>query len=103
MPTLRIAFETVPVARWGSLFHVLLLERPDIRLEWVALPFPRRDRALLHDADVGLFLEPPPDTTLRSLVVDTSRMVVVMAVGHRLAHNHELRVADVLDEPFPDG
>jgi DNA-binding transcriptional LysR family regulator len=82
---------------------VLLLEQPDIRLEWIAMPFPRRDRPLLHGADVGLFLEPPLDPTLRSLVVDTSRMAVVMAVGHRLAHSHELRVADVLDEPFPDG
>jgi DNA-binding transcriptional LysR family regulator len=30
-------------------------------------------------------------------------MVVVMATGHRLAGRHELRIADVLDEPFPDG
>ena len=103
MRTLRVAFETVPVARWGSLFHVLLLEQPDIQLEWIAMPFPRPDRPLLHGADVGLFLEPPLDPTLRSLVVDTSRMAVLMAVGHPLAHHHELRVAEVLDEPFPDG
>jgi DNA-binding transcriptional LysR family regulator len=30
-------------------------------------------------------------------------MVVVMAVGHRLADHHELTVADVLHEPFPGG
>jgi DNA-binding transcriptional LysR family regulator len=31
-------------------------------------------------------------------------MVVVMAAGHRLAREHgELRVADVLDQPFPAG
>jgi len=27
---------------------------------------------------------------------------VLMAAGHRLARHHELRVADVLAEPFPD-
>ena len=30
-------------------------------------------------------------------------MVVVMAVGHRLAQQDTLSVADVLDEPFPGG
>jgi DNA-binding transcriptional LysR family regulator len=30
-------------------------------------------------------------------------MVVVIAVGHRLAHQDTLSIADVLDEPFPGG
>jgi DNA-binding transcriptional LysR family regulator len=103
MPALKVAFDPLPVARWGALFHVLTLERPDVSLEWVTAAFPRSDRSLLDAADVGLFLEPQPEPGLHSLVVGVSRMVVVMAVGHRLARHHELRVAEVLDEPFPDG
>ena len=40
---------------------------------------------------------------MRALTLDTSPMVVVMAVGHRLAQQGTLSVADVLDEPFPGG
>jgi DNA-binding transcriptional LysR family regulator len=101
---LKVAFEQLPVARWGSLFHVLVLERPDIRLEWLSVPFPTRDRSPLQGADVGLFTEPADDPELRTLTIGVSRMVVMMAAGHRLArHHHELRTADVLAEPFPDG
>ena len=103
MAALRVAFTPLPLARWGPLFHVLLLEQPGLRLEWVTTSFPRRDRPLLEGADVGLFIEPPPEPGLRTLVVGTSPMAVVMAVGHRLAGDHELRIADVLDEPFPEG
>jgi len=102
MPTLRVAFDALPLARWGSLFHVLLLEQPGIRLEWLPREFPRDDRPLLDRADVGLFLEPPREPGLEALSVGSSPMVVLMAAGHRLARHHELRVADVLGEPFPD-
>jgi DNA-binding transcriptional LysR family regulator len=40
---------------------------------------------------------------LSALTIETSSMVVVMVVGHRLALHHELRVAQILDEPFPGG
>jgi DNA-binding transcriptional LysR family regulator len=103
MPALKVAFDPLPVARWGALFHVLTLERPDVSFDWVPTVFPRSDRSLLDAADVGLFLEPQPEPGLHSLAVGVSRMAVVMAVGHRLARHHELRVAEVLDEPFPDG
>ena len=103
MLPLKVAYEPIPLARWGALFHVLVLERPDVRLEWLPATFPRRDRPLLDGADVGLFLEPPDEPDLHSIPLGVSRMVVLMSVGHRLARNHELRVADVLDEPFPDG
>jgi DNA-binding transcriptional LysR family regulator len=102
MPTLRVAFDAFPLARWSSLFHVLLLERPGVGLEWLPREFPREDRPVLDGADVGLFLEPPREPGLESLSVGSSPMVVLMAVGHRLARHHELRVADVLAEPFPD-
>src|SRR4051812_18457309 len=102
MPTLRVAFDALPLARWGSLFHVLLLERPGIRLEWLPREFPRDDQALLEGADVGLFVEPPLDPGLDALSVGSSPMVVLMAAGHPLARHHELRVADVLGDPFLD-
>src|SRR4051812_47111542 len=102
MPTLRVAFDALPLARWGSLFHVLLLERPGIRLKWMAREFPPDDQPLLDGADVGLFVEPPLDPGLGALTVGSSPMVVVMPAGHRLARHHELRVADVLAEPFFD-
>ena len=101
MPTLKVAFDPCR-SRAGC-----ALSRPDARatrrrLEWSAAAFPRRDRSTLDGADVGLFVQPPEDPGLPSLVVGVSRMVVVMAVGHHRPA-HELRVADVLDEPFHDG
>jgi len=101
---LRVAFLPIPAARWSTLFHVLTLERPGVRLVWRPSGFPTSDRHLLEEADVGLFLEPPEVPGLAALTVGVSRMVVIMAVGHRLARtNHELRVADILDEPFAGG
>jgi DNA-binding transcriptional LysR family regulator len=102
MDMLKVAFQPLPVARWASLFHILLLESPDVRLEWVAVPFPRRDRPLLAGADVGLFLEPPCDPLLSRLEVGSSGMAVLMPAGHRLGRADEVRVADILDEPFAD-
>ena len=97
-----MAFDPLPVARFGSLFDVLTREQPDVRLEWMPVAFPRHDRSPLDGADVGLFVEPQLEPGLHSLAIDVSRMVVVMAVGHRLARHHELRVAEVLDESFVD-
>src|ERR1700710_2589269 len=99
---LRVAFMPLPMARWGTLFHVLTLERPGLRLAWQPTGFPTRNRHLLEGADVGLFLEPPEEPGIAALTLGVSRICVVMAAGHRLARgNHELRVADVLDQPFP--
>src|SRR3954453_21293707 len=98
MPTLRVAFDALPLARWGSLFHVLLLERPGIRLEWLPREVPRDDRPLLDGAhggvrplpggaDGGWLAEPPLDPDLDARTVGSSPMVVVMAAGHRLARH----------------
>jgi DNA-binding transcriptional LysR family regulator len=104
MAPLRVAFEErLPAAHWGPLFHVLRLERPDVELEWQSAPFPSPDRSLLDGADVGVLVEPPREDGLDALTMAVSRMVVVMAVGHRLARRPELTVADVVDEPFPGG
>jgi DNA-binding transcriptional LysR family regulator len=100
----RIVFGArLPHARWGPLFHVFCLEQPGVRLEWRPTGFPTRDESLLEGADVGLFLEPPRETGLRGLTIDASSMVVIVAVGDRLAHHDELSVADILDRPFPGG
>jgi DNA-binding transcriptional LysR family regulator len=80
---------------------VLCLEQPDLRLEWRSRGFPARERSLLDGADVGLFVEPPREAGLTQLAIETTQMHVLMAVGHRLAQAHELRVADILDETFP--
>jgi len=101
MKPLRVAFDGLPLGHWAPLFHVLRLEQPDMRLEWRRTGFPSRERSLLRSADVGLFVEPPPEDGLSALTLETSEMLVLMAVGHRLARNHELCVDDLLDEPFP--
>jgi DNA-binding transcriptional LysR family regulator len=104
MTALTVAFDArLPHARWGPLFHVFRLEQPNVTLDWCPVGFPMPGRPLLEHADVGVFLEPPREDHLCGLTIDSSPMVVVMAVGHRLAHHHELTVADVLHEPFPGG
>jgi DNA-binding transcriptional LysR family regulator len=103
-PQLRIVFEAGwPTARWAPLFHVFRLEHPDLCLEWQPTAFPIRGRSLLEGADVGLFVEPPPEAGCNALTLDVSPMVVIVAAGDRLAHLSELRVADILDRPFPGG
>jgi DNA-binding transcriptional LysR family regulator len=99
---LRIAFDAgMPTARWGPLFHVFRLEHPDLRLAWQPTGFPIRGRSLLDGAGAGLLVEPPPEAGLSALTLDLSPMVVIVAAGDRLAHHTELRVADILDRPFP--
>jgi DNA-binding transcriptional LysR family regulator len=101
---LRVAFDrSLPHARWGPLFHAFLREHPGVRLDWRAVGFPVQGRSLLDGADVGVFVHPPREVGVRALTLDTSPMAVVMAVGHRLAQQGTLSVADVLDEPFPGG
>jgi DNA-binding transcriptional LysR family regulator len=101
MKSLKVAFDALPLSHWAPLFHVLRLEQPTLRLEWRRMGFPSRERSLLQSADVGLFVEPPREAGLSALTIETNRMLVLTAVGHRLAQNHELRVADILDQPFP--
>jgi DNA-binding transcriptional LysR family regulator len=101
---LRIAFDAgMPTGRWAPLFHVFRLEHPDLRLEWQPSGFPIRGRPLLDGADAGVFVEPPPDAGCSVLTLEVSPMVVIVAAGDRLAHRTELRVADILDRPFPGG
>jgi DNA-binding transcriptional LysR family regulator len=101
---LRIVFDAgMPTARWAPLFHVFRLEHPDLHLEWQPTGFPVRGRSLLEGADAGLFVEPPPEAGCSAFTLDVSPMVVIVAAGDRLAHHTELRVADILDRPFPGG
>jgi DNA-binding transcriptional LysR family regulator len=98
----RIRYEErLPQARWGALLHVFRLEQPGVVLDWRPDGFPTREHSLLEGADVGLFLEPPPEPGLGALTLEASPMMVLVGVGHRLAGYGELRVADILDQPFP--
>ena len=100
----RVAFDAnLPHARWGPLFHAFLREHPGVGMDWRAVGFPVQGRSLLDGADVGVFVHPPREGGVRALALDTSPMVVVMAIDHRLAQQGTLSVADVLDEPFPGG
>src|SRR5690242_5939788 len=103
MTALTVAYDTLPVARWGPLFQVLRLERPDVRLRWRPAEMPLRNTCRLDGADAGLFVEPRDMTDHPSAPLGISRMVVLLAAGHRLARGHELHVTEVLDEPFPGG
>jgi DNA-binding transcriptional LysR family regulator len=101
---LRVAFDgNLPHARWGPLFDAFLREHPGVRLDWRAVGFPARGRSLLDGADVGVFVHPPREVGVCALTLDTNPMSVVTAVGHRLAQQGTLSVADVHDEPFPGG
>jgi DNA-binding transcriptional LysR family regulator len=70
---------------------------------WKAVGFPQSGRTRLGEADVGLFVEPPPRADQRTFELERSRMAVAMAAGHPLARQDVLRIDDVLDEPFPGG
>jgi DNA-binding transcriptional LysR family regulator len=101
MTKLKVAFDAFfPVGRYGALFHILRLERPELRLEWHPVRFPGPGHPLLEGADIGVFVQPPRRTGLRALTIDVSPMVVVVAVGHRLSTQTDLTVADILSEPF---
>jgi DNA-binding transcriptional LysR family regulator len=98
---LKVAFDAfLPVARWAPLFHVLCLEQPGIELAWQPVGFPTTHRPLLDGADVGLFAEPPAETGLDTLTLESGPMAVTVAVGHRLARQDGVTVAEILDEPF---
>jgi hypothetical protein len=99
---IRIRYEErLLQARWGALFHVFRLEQSGVVLDWRPSGFPTRERSLLEGADVGLFLEPAPKPGLGALTLEASPMMVLVAAGHRLADYGDLRVADILDRPFP--
>jgi hypothetical protein len=100
---LIVAFDALPLARWGALFHVLCLERPGLQLRWRPMGFPKAAGSILAGADVGLFVAPPAEAGLSAVTLKRSAMVVIMAVGHRLARYDELMVADVIAEPFVGG
>lgn len=98
---LRVAFDGLPMARWGPLFHLLRLERPDARIEWQRAEFPAPARSVLEGADVGVRVAPPPEPGMSSLAIGVEPMVVLMAAGHALAGSDELRIEQVLDQRFP--
>jgi DNA-binding transcriptional LysR family regulator len=86
----------------GNLVARFLAEHPEVTIEWRQLGYPPLDvRAWLGDSDVGLIWFAPSAPGIDSQPIRTSPLVAAMAETHPLADRAELRVADVLDEPFP--
>ena len=100
---LHVGFMSLtPPMMAGELFTRFLAEHPGVAVEWRELGYPQPDlRAWLGESDAGLIWFAPSGRGLDSVVIRTSPLVVVMAETHPLAGRAELRVKDVLDEPFP--
>jgi len=100
---LHVGFMSLtPPMMAGELFTRFLAKHPGVAVEWRELGYPQPDlRAWLGESDAGLIWFAPSGRGLDSVVIRTSPLVVVMAETHPLAGRAELRVKDVLDEPFP--
>jgi DNA-binding transcriptional LysR family regulator len=98
---LAVGFHWLPLTRWAPLFQRLCEQHPGARLRWEPLDFPRADALPLEGVDVGLLLEPTRHPDMTTLELQREPRVVMMAASHPLAGRAELKVADVLDEPWP--
>ncbi len=86
----------------GELFPRFMAAHPSITIEWRQLGYPTLvPRDWLGDSDAGLIWFAPTGPGLASQPIRTSPLVVAMTLSHPLADRAELRVEEVLDEPFP--
>ncbi len=86
----------------GDLFPRFMAEHPSTTIEWRQLGYPTlTPRTWLGDSDAALIWFAPSGPGLASQPIRTSPLVVAMNGTHRLADRSELRVEDVIDEPFP--
>ena len=86
----------------GDLFPRFMAEHPTTAIEWRQLGYPTLTvRDWLGDSDVGLIWFAPTGPGLATQAIRTSPLVVAVTDTHPLAGRSELRVEDVLDEPFP--
>jgi DNA-binding transcriptional LysR family regulator len=86
----------------GDLFTRFMGEHPSATIEWRQLGYPTlAPRDWLGDSDVGLIWFAPTGPGLATQPIRTSPLVVTMTRTHPLADRSELRVEDILDEPFP--
>ncbi|HYB29829.1 MAG TPA: LysR family transcriptional regulator [Solirubrobacteraceae bacterium] len=100
---LRAGFVSMtPPMLADDLFPRFSAAYPGVTIEWRELGYPRKNaRAWLGDADLALIWFAPSIPGLASQRIRSTPRVVAMAESHRLAGRSELRVHDVLDEPFP--
>ncbi|CAG9246843.1 DNA-binding transcriptional dual regulator HcaR [Paraburkholderia unamae] len=100
--TVTIGF--VPAAEI-RVFPVILprlrLRYPDVNVELRSLPTAEQEEALLRgDIDVAFMRRPVVSPTLRSEVVLTEPLVVVLPSGHPLARQQRIAPAQLSGEPF---
>lgn len=86
----------------GELFPRFTAQHPEVTIEWRQLGYPTLEpRSWLGDSDAGLIWFSPTGPGLATQAIRSSPLVVAMHERHRLANRTELRVDDVLGEPFP--
>ncbi|RAR48730.1 LysR family hca operon transcriptional activator [Paraburkholderia unamae] len=100
--TVTIGF--VPAAEI-RVFPVILprlrLRYPDVNVELRSLPTAEQEEALLRgDIDVAFMRRPVVSPALRSEVVLTEPLVVVLPSGHPLARQQRIAAAQLSGEPF---
>jgi DNA-binding transcriptional LysR family regulator len=86
----------------GELFPRFMAEHPEVTIEWRQLGYPTLEpRSWLGDSDAALIWFSPTGPGLTAQAIRSSPLVVAMHERHRLANRTELKVEDVLEEPFP--
>lgn len=101
--SLRIAYSPGAIlsSRVGELFKAVDAAFPRLRLETSLMPVEQllaglRDRSFL----AGLLYIDEIDPVFASMTIAEEEFFLALPVGHRLADAGEIRLADLLDEPF---
>jgi DNA-binding transcriptional LysR family regulator len=99
---LQIGFLSVPPMLMApNLLEAFGRANPQVEVSSRELRFPTGPTASwLSDVDVALCHAPVPDPNVEILVLRQDLRSVVLRSDHRLGGRAELRVADVIDEPF---
>jgi DNA-binding transcriptional LysR family regulator len=99
---LQIGFLSIPPMLMASnLLEAFGRSNPEVEVSSRELRFPTGPAASwLSDVDAALCHAPVPDPEVEILVLRQDLRSVILRSDHPLAGNRELRVADVIDEPF---
>ena len=92
---------TPPMVAAPNLFEAFGRAHPDVELSFRELPFPTGPTAAwLASVDLALCFSPVADADVQTLALWQEPRAVLVPRKHALARHRELRVEDVLDEPF---